>query len=547
MAKRTRGNGEGSLYRRESDGPWYASWWLSNGKRTTRSTQTTSRADAERIMRKWVERSALEREGLVAPEGGTDLERHARASIESHLGAFEATKRAEGRTERYVSETVTIIGKTAVGCGWRSLGEIKPEDLERFIGRKRAPMAKTGETSSAGWTPRTAHKYITAVRTFTRWCVADGRLAADPLARVKKPTPTRQRARRMLQVEEWRWLKAVTEHAVERYGMDGQARRLLYDLAIQTGLRAGELRSLTRSCLVLDTDRPYVLLEARRTKNRKAARQYIKPNLASELAEHVSKAMPGVPVFTMPSIERVAKMLRADLEDARKAWQADAGSDARDRIDREASDFLRAQDHDGRVLDFHALRHTCGAWAAMAGASHKALQTLMRHSTIKLTLDTYGHLLPDEVADTVTRMPDVEPVSLRLTGTDSTSLAGEPGVPTAVQSATQGQTKAVGGNLVREAKTENGPGAVPRPVSKRGGRDSNPQPSDRQSDALTKLSYRPGMSPPGSNAPGVAKCSLDLARVKRSRALFCAVPRVGPGQPGTGASGSSGQRVPTSL
>ena len=57
------------------------------------------------------------------------------------------------------------------------------------------------------------------------------------------------------------------------------------------------------------------------------------------------------------------------------------------------------EDASGRVADFHSLRHTTGAWATIVGASPKAIQTLMRHSTITLTLDTYGHLLPDEAAD----------------------------------------------------------------------------------------------------------------------------------------------------
>jgi len=62
--------------------------------------------------------------------------------------------------------------------------------------------------------------------------------------------------------------------------------------------------------------------------------------------------------------------------------------DAAERAKREASSFLTPEDHDGRILDFHALRHTCGAWAAVGGASPKAIQTLMRHSSITLTLDT---------------------------------------------------------------------------------------------------------------------------------------------------------------
>jgi len=488
VSRRTkRGNGAGSLFQRAEGGPWYASWYNGEGKRKERSTRTTSRADAERIMRKWVERAALEREGLVKPEGGTELDRHAAATIASHLDAFDNAKRSEGRTDRHIAETRKMIEEAAEGCGWKALGDIAPDALERHIGRKRAP----DDEAERPWTPRTAHKCITAIRTFTRWCVSDGRLPADPIARVKKPAPTRQRERRFLSVDEWRWLRATTDHGPERMGMKGHARRLLYELAIQTGLRSGELRALTRSSLMLDAERPYVLLEARQTKNGKAARQYVRPELARDLAGFVARAMPGAAVFDMPRREHVATMLRADLDAARTAWLAEADIDAQERIKREASDFLRAEDHDGRVLDFHALRHTCGAWAAIGGASPKAIQTLMRHSKITLTLDTYGHLLPDEAAETVARMPSVEPLPLRLTGTtddhgdDASEGAFRGSKVPATSPATRVRIGAKQDDPVRRPKTKNALGMTPRAVFKRGGRDSNPQPPDRQSGTLT--------------------------------------------------------------
>jgi hypothetical protein len=65
------------------------------------------------------------------------------------------------------------------------------------------------------------------------------------------------------------------------------------------------------------------------------------------------------------------------------------------------SDFLAAESHDGEVIDFHALRHTCGAWAAMGGAHPKAVQALMRHSVITLTMDTYGHLFGNAILSMV--------------------------------------------------------------------------------------------------------------------------------------------------
>ncbi|NLE56957.1 MAG: tyrosine-type recombinase/integrase [Planctomycetes bacterium] len=75
----------------------------------------------------------------------------------------------------------------------------------------------------------------------------------------------------------------------------------------------------------------------------------------------------------------------------------------------------------GERLDFHALRHTCGAWLALSGAHPKAVQAVMRHLTITLTMDTYGHLFPGQEAETVARLPEILGNSipvLRPTGTN---------------------------------------------------------------------------------------------------------------------------------
>jgi integrase len=47
----------------------------------------------------------------------------------------------------------------------------------------------------------------------------------------------------------------------------------------------------------------------------------------------------------------------------------------------------------------HTLRHVYASLQISQGVSPKRLQKLMGHATLKLTLDTYGHLWPDESAD----------------------------------------------------------------------------------------------------------------------------------------------------
>ncbi|CAN5185076.1 hypothetical protein BH18ACT4_BH18ACT4_12110 [soil metagenome] len=49
----------------------------------------------------------------------------------------------------------------------------------------------------------------------------------------------------------------------------------------------------------------------------------------------------------------------------------------------------------GITCRFHDLRHTSVALAIAEGAHPKAIQTRMGHSSINVTLDRYGHLLPE--------------------------------------------------------------------------------------------------------------------------------------------------------
>jgi integrase len=44
----------------------------------------------------------------------------------------------------------------------------------------------------------------------------------------------------------------------------------------------------------------------------------------------------------------------------------------------------------------HDLRHTCATLLIAQGAHAKAIQRHLGHSSIQITFDTYGHLLPDE-------------------------------------------------------------------------------------------------------------------------------------------------------
>jgi len=117
-------------------------------------------------------------------------------------------------------------------------------------------------------------------------------------------------------------------------------------------------------------------------------------------------------------------MLRDDLRAARANWLAQAESDPQEYAQRKQSDFLGEINHEGEIFDFHCLRHTFGAWLAMQGTHPKVVQEAMRHQSITLTMDTYGHLFPGQEYEAVMRLgqmldgPESQLQTLLATGTD---------------------------------------------------------------------------------------------------------------------------------
>ncbi len=416
MAKKQRAHGQGTLFKRSDDGPWIAQFFNHKGKRKERSTRTTDKRAAERIVAKFVTDEAMRRTGTVDAqlEAITD---QSKRTIDSHLADYRAKLSASGRTVKHIKTQENYIRAVAEDNGWSIVSEINADGVNRYAGKLKDQRASA----------QTIRNQLTAIKGFCRWLARNHKLVRDPLMSISMPNPKadRRRERRMLLPQEWDWLKSITEASEPHHGLSGPERVLLYATAVQTGLRSSELRSLTRGRLSLDGEKPYIICKAHSTKNRKDARQYIQPELAVALREQVATKSPQAPVFSMPPEYEVADMLREDLAAARVAW-CDAAKIDPDEYDRRPkTDFLVAVNDEGERLDFHALRHTCGAWLAMAGAHPKAVQAVMRHSTITLTMDTYGHLFPGQEADTVARLPTMlpepKPQPLRATGTTDTS------------------------------------------------------------------------------------------------------------------------------
>lgn len=177
-------------------------------------------------------------------------------------------------------------------------------------------------------------------------------------------------------------------------------------MAAETGLRAGELASLTVASFSLETDPPLVRVQAGYSKHRSEDVQIVKKATAALLRQHFASKMPTAPAFKMPSREMRARVVRADLAAARSAWLASA-PDPQTQAEMLKADFLVYKDAAGRFADFHSFRHATGSFLAAAGVSPKVAQSIMRHGDINLTMTTYSHAFREDEVQAVEKLPDL--------------------------------------------------------------------------------------------------------------------------------------------
>ena len=78
-------------------------------------------------------------------------------------------------------------------------------------------------------------------------------------------------------------------------------------------------------------------------------------------------------------------------------------------------------------MKFHGLRHTTATLLLRAGVPIQHVQRILRHTDIKLTVDTYGHLVVEDLSEALDALP-----SSTIVDAEFWPVEGEPatGVPT---------------------------------------------------------------------------------------------------------------------
>jgi len=386
---------EGARKTKKQTPKWYGQYTDLDGKRR-RVPLCTDKAAARQMLAKIEREVQLGRAGVHDPFAD-----HRGKPIATHVDAYEAHLRGKDVCDEHLKETLRRLRLVLDHGKVRTLAGLNADVLDRFLALK----AEQGTGASM------RNAYLSSAKAFCRWCVLSGRMAADPLARLKRGKGEIRRRRRALTEEELVALlraardRPLREISIVRSGRNkgevlafagrpdvrarakllGWERSLIYKCLVLTGLRRNELKALEVRHLTLTGRRPCLALPGSATKNKEATDLPLRADLARDLADWIQATgkTDADRVLTVPV--NLYKILRRDLELAGIAYKDDKG----------------------RTIDVHALRHTTASHLSKGRVSPRVAQGFMRHADIKLTMQTYTDPSLLDEAEALDALPDL--------------------------------------------------------------------------------------------------------------------------------------------
>ena len=349
----------------------YEGWFINEKGRQQHFTGTRSHAETKRIAQRLEDEHRQIRLGY---KPRSSLTQRSFADAKDEYLAWGATQ--GGRGGRPWGHDHARKRRERLSWWEQQLRLDMVTDLQDSLPRVESALRALHADGRAG---KTISNYAESLAAFCDWAVERGYLGADPLKQLKNFDTTPQEMRRAMTPEEIQRLLAVAP----------SHRRLLYEVALISGLRGNELRQLAPEHL--DAAAGGLHLEAKWTKSRKQQFlplpqmlvERLRDNTAAALAQyhlaHKGALPPTIPAQPLLYVPRdLAPKLDQDLRAAGIPKRTKAGK-----------------------LDFHALRVTYINLVIESGANPKEAQTLARHATAELTIGLYGRAADQRLAQTI--------------------------------------------------------------------------------------------------------------------------------------------------
>lgn len=243
--------------------------------------------------------------------------------------------------------------------GNTKINQINFSAIEKFI----------AHATAQGVIPPTLKKLLITLGGILKYAVRKKFCEYNPVSEIEKPKATKRKQVDFLRPEE---VRALFEHAKD------QKFRALFTLAVLSGMRQGELLGLEWT----DIDWFNCQVHVRRTYNH--GRLY-EPK--SETSRRAIDLGPSV----MAELKKWKLGCPPNELDIVFPNEAGKHMDTNGLLKRNFQAALRRAGL--RKTRFHDLRHTYASLLIDQGEHPKYFQVQMGHSSIKVTMDTYGHLM----------------------------------------------------------------------------------------------------------------------------------------------------------
>lgn len=381
-----RANKEGSVYRRK-DGRWVASlsYRTQTGQRKRRYSYHQSREEADDAL---TEMKSARRHGAAHHTGRSPrLTDYLVSWLRDSVAVSVGPKTLEGYE---IACRIHIIP---------SLGHLRLKDLTA-----RRIQSFNAQKMREGYSVRTRQNIYATLKRALKQAVAWGELPANPADGVSMP---KAQAESDEGPEE---IKALTNTQAQRLLAAAKERgdrfRYLYVVAVRTGLRQGELLGLRWEDLNLDVH-PASLMLRRSLAARIGGGTYFTPTKRKRQRRRVVLLDEAAGALCaqrgLQTSEKAAA--RGRWRENNLVFPSTIGTpmNARNLYARNFKPTLRSTDLPD--INFHDLRHTFATIMLFEwGASPRFVQESLGHSSIKITMDIYGHVMPQTMEGEIRRI-----------------------------------------------------------------------------------------------------------------------------------------------
>jgi len=383
MSKR-RANGEGGIYRRNSDGRWVGTIDLgqdANGQRRRHVVYG-------QLRREVLDKLSEVRRRLDADEPIKD----ARITVGTFMDdwirkALPASRRKATTRENYVSIAQTHLIPAPFGA--LTLDKLRPSDIEALLLTKRDSGLSTS-------TVRVIHQVCRAALDIA---VRDGLVRSNAAAAVERPNVKRDDARFLKAEEVGRLLEAARDDRLYP----------LFVLMLGTGLRRGEALALHWSDVDLTAGYVHVKWTLARVEHQLV---FDEPK-TKHSRRSVSLPTPVIDVLKRHRASQAAERLAAPVwqpspghDDLVFATQVGTPTEPRNA----ARSFARIAVRAGLTgASLHTLRHSAASALIASGAHIKVIQELLGHGHYAVTADIYAHVAAEQRREAAERLGEAFP------------------------------------------------------------------------------------------------------------------------------------------